>query len=313
MTPNASPARVGQDDGWFMGLGMVTVAAFSAGGWFASLWGYPLMAALAGSIFLGGALLYVYELGPRARRRRTSTRPEERIANLEAELAITRTQLTAAKRAHREASAGVARAAEAVIGLEENVRGTICADLHDSVAQTITYIGLQALDDNVDREFLWTLLSGAEQELRAVMHTQSPLELKNKSFDELVQRLVTAYRSTPAAPKLKVNWPNGKFALGLPQATALYRFIQEGLQNTMRHSDADNVNLTVVVKMGVIQATIEDDGVGFQPQLLEKTSRLGHRLMRRRVQVLGGDIELTTAPGEGTKLDLNLPSGFLAA
>jgi signal transduction histidine kinase len=92
--------------------------------------------------------------------------------------------------------------------------------------------------------------------------------------------------------------------------STVFRLVQEALTNVGKHSEAKHVEISIVEQDGSITATVSDDGIGFDP---ESTSRgFGLVGMRERAGLIGGGIELRSAPGEGTKVIATVPAHHLA-
>ena len=87
---------------------------------------------------------------------------------------------------------------------------------------------------------------------------------------------------------------------------AMYRIVQEQFSNILKHSKASLVDITVQRRNGDICMSIEDNGVGFEPQLT--TNGIGLENMRRRVQAFNGNFSIQAIPGEGCKLYVELPA-----
>jgi signal transduction histidine kinase len=88
--------------------------------------------------------------------------------------------------------------------------------------------------------------------------------------------------------------------------TTVFRIVQESLTNVARHADATEVTVTLGSVGEVCLVTVQDDGVGFNPARVCKTS-LGLLGMRERVWMVGGDIEIDSAPGKGTTVVVRVP------
>ncbi len=88
----------------------------------------------------------------------------------------------------------------------------------------------------------------------------------------------------------------------------LYRVIQESLTNTARHANAKRVEVVFTYENGRIDVLVSDDGQGFDPAevLNPKNRSLGILGMRERVELLGGQFKLTSIPGEGTRIHVEL-------
>ncbi len=91
--------------------------------------------------------------------------------------------------------------------------------------------------------------------------------------------------------------------------TALFRVVQEAVNNTIKHAQAETIQVSLVQETGGIRLRIADDGRGFDPQAPRSSRHVGLWSMRERVEQLGGDFEVESAPGQGTTLIAWVPLG----
>jgi signal transduction histidine kinase len=87
--------------------------------------------------------------------------------------------------------------------------------------------------------------------------------------------------------------------------TAIYRIIQEALNNAAKHGDAHRANVEVVEERATVRVTVRDDGRGFDPVV--QTAGFGLIGMRERLELLQGTLEIKSAPGEGTTIRATFP------
>jgi len=87
--------------------------------------------------------------------------------------------------------------------------------------------------------------------------------------------------------------------------TAVYRLVQEGLNNVSKHSMARRADITVRASGGSIEVEVRDDGVGFEPNLVREG--FGLVGMRERAALLGGTLEIDSTRGSGTRLRAEIP------
>jgi len=88
---------------------------------------------------------------------------------------------------------------------------------------------------------------------------------------------------------------------------AIYRIIQESLENVLRHASAKNVWVTMENKDNMYVFTIRDDGIGFDFSDQERyIDRLGIQGMRERAETIGALFSIFSSPGKGTKIELKM-------
>jgi signal transduction histidine kinase len=92
---------------------------------------------------------------------------------------------------------------------------------------------------------------------------------------------------------------------GRDEERLVYRLVQEALTNAVKHASASQVTLSVQEGDGEIQIAIRDDGAGFDQST--PTSGRGLTGMRERIELLGGEIEVSSKPGEGTEISARVP------
>jgi PAS domain S-box-containing protein len=101
---------------------------------------------------------------------------------------------------------------------------------------------------------------------------------------------------------------DGTIVLDEDSETTVFRVVQESLTNVARHAGASQVTVTLDSTGEACLMTVRDDGGGFNPARVRKTS-LGLLGMRERVWMVGGDIEIDSAPGKGTTVVVRVPLG----
>jgi signal transduction histidine kinase len=90
---------------------------------------------------------------------------------------------------------------------------------------------------------------------------------------------------------------------------ALYRIVQEALNNVVQHAHASHADVILAQRNGNVIAIVEDNGQGFDPQAVGKQDRLGLLGIRERAEALGGALLVESAPGSGTTIRVEVPSG----
>ena len=87
--------------------------------------------------------------------------------------------------------------------------------------------------------------------------------------------------------------------------TTVYRLAQEALTNAARHAGAQRAEVTIREHGGAVEIIVSDDGSGFDPEA--PTRGFGLTGMRERVTLVGGELEVSSSPGEGTTVRATVP------
>ena len=204
------------------------------------------------------------------------------------------------------------------ISAAERERGRWARELHDETLQGLG--ALRVLLASGLRGGSPEMLEGAArqataqldseiQNLRALIAELRPAALDEIGVEAAIQGLAERVSTTAGlAVETELSLPDFSRVGGGPGSeleSTVYRVVQEALTNVAKHSRAEHVRLRVVEQGGTIEVSVSDDGVGFDPGA-------GHRGfglvgMRERVTMVGGSLELTSAPGGGATMHAVIP------
>jgi len=196
-------------------------------------------------------------------------------------------------------------------------RQKLARELHDSVSQALYGIalGLHTARIQLDRDpgklpasldDLLSLTEAALAEMRALIFELRPEALEREG---LVAALARQAAALQARYDLSIRTElREEPALPLRVKQELYRIAQEALHNTVKHARASTVDLVLRRTATAVILEVGDDGVGFDPRG-SFPGHLGLRSMQERVRGLGGRLEIQSAPGQGTHLLTEVPSG----
>jgi signal transduction histidine kinase len=202
--------------------------------------------------------------------------------------------------------------AQEIAAFEE--RNRLARELHDSVSQALYGIALGTrtarilLDRDPTRlaeplEYVMSLAQAGLTEMRALIFELRPESLENEG---LVAALTKQAASVQARHGVAVTTDLGTeppFSLDVKEA--LYRIAREALHNIVKHANANHVTLSMVRDAANIHLEICDDGKGFDPSG-DFPGHLGLQSMRERVERLGGHLDIISAPGEGTRITVDI-------
>jgi len=109
--------------------------------------------------------------------------------------------------------------------------------------------------------------------------------------------------------RLVVNFRCGQLPAGMPRDLALcvYRIAQEALRNAVKHAQADRVDPTLNADLEFLDLEIRDFGSGFDPAVGRHRAGLGLASMEERVRLVGGEISISSNPGQGTGIQVRVP------
>jgi PAS domain S-box-containing protein len=207
------------------------------------------------------------------------------------------------------------RAGEILSEMRRAERRRIARDLHDIVLQDLsgalqslrlTHLRAKGSGLGLDLEEELGALGRASSGLRSAIYDLRREE--ERPFLESVESLVGLNQQAAPEREIRLVVEEGLVVgLSRKQSVELLRILQEALANVRRHSAARNVEVGLRTDDGAIVLEVADDGRGFDPGL----ARAGVGLvgMRERVEELGGKIEVSSRPGEGTEVRVRVPLG----
>jgi two-component system NarL family sensor kinase len=151
------------------------------------------------------------------------------------------------------------------------------------------------------------VLNEAIQEVRRVSHDLRPSILDDLGLEPALRNLLDEFKlRTGILVDLRLSLPAAR--LNDDIETTLYRVVQEALTNIEKHADASHLLVRSWYSNGLLWLELKDNGCGFDPDDLSPQAGIGLRNIRDRLELLGGELALESAPGEGTRLCIGLPS-----
>lgn len=224
-------------------------------------------------------------------------------------------QLMKTIRRHRQELRGLT---EKLFQSQEEERRRIARELHDEAGQALTAVklGLDRLEEAAPEENkklkkeiteIRKILGRTSAEIRQLSYRLHPTLLSDLGLGPALELYL---KEVSGHSKLQINFRLLGFdrRLNPDIETILYRFCQEALTNTLRHGQARNFHLSVIKSYPKIIFLAEDDGTGFDGQVIGRSKRsLGLLGMRERTSLMGGTFQIKSRLGEGTRIRIELP------
>ena len=190
-------------------------------------------------------------------------------------------------------------------------------ELHDETLQGLGALRLvlasalrrgtpEALTDAVG-EAVDQLLAEIEK-LRSLITDLRPAALDELGLPAAIEALAERSSATGGLEikgEVTLTDPEGDGQLGPELENTIYRLMQEALTNVVKHARAEHAEINVAADSEVVTIEVRDDGAGFDPEA--QSAGFGLLGMRERLELVGGKVEIESAPGQGTTLRAEVP------
>lgn len=201
-------------------------------------------------------------------------------------------------------------ATQAVLEGETTERSRLARDLHDGLGGLLTSIKLSLnamkervfLDANGKKMFVnaLDLLDLSVKELHQVANNMMPESLLNSGLKTAIENYVNNLEVKEGC-NLSFQFYGTEKRFMPDFEMAVYRMAQELYSNAMKHAEASEIFLQLVVDENRLNISYEDNGKGFDMRCLDMSKGMGLRNVASRTKAFGGQIEISSAPGQGTQ------------
>lgn len=206
-----------------------------------------------------------------------------------------------------------------VISVQEDERKRIARELHDETSQTLSALRYtldaaaktcltEETSPLIDRVRLLT--AAAMDEVNKIIFELRPTVLDHLGLIAALRWYANS-RLGDLGPRVEVVEIGESRRLPSAVETALFRSVQEAINNVARHAGARHVQISLDFEPDLVQVRVVDDGIGFDPgQVADSTDLscgLGLMGMHERMAEVGGEFSLVSSPGEGATVILRVP------
>ncbi len=197
-----------------------------------------------------------------------------------------------------------------VIDTEEKERMRVARELHDGLGQMLSTVRLFVsdmadTDENPKVERSLKALDSTIDEVRNISHNMMPIKLMELGLPAALEDMA---KRVNESSKLDMVVENAALlSFGETESIALYRTIQEVINNAIKYAKANVIKVQVVEAGDSLSITIKDDGQGFNTENIAKSKGIGWSNIYARMELIGADVKVISKSAEGTQVILNLP------
>lgn len=207
---------------------------------------------------------------------------------------------------------------EMLIQAQESERQRLARQMHDGPAQALSNFILQAeiamryfdIDQVKAKEELANVKSAASstfQKVRSFIFELRPMMLDDLGLNPTLSRFVDMYKEQTGIDVRYIN-SGTEQRLESYLEVMIFRAIQEMLNNVSHHSQATQVTVQVDISHTDVRVNVEDNGKGFDLETLDDTNGMGLKVIRDRVEMLGGELQIHSVIGQGTNITFQIPA-----
>lgn len=207
---------------------------------------------------------------------------------------------------------------KALVKAQEDERSLLARELHDGAGQNLTslLVRLKTLEKQIPEENdlgmisdLCDNVSETIEYIRRLSYQLRPIVLEEFGLEIALQTLIEDMAEN-AGLETEYHCNLKDQQLSYEAETTLYRIAQESITNVVRHAQAKHLKVELLLMPTAISLEIEDDGQGFDAdseEYADGRQRLGLLSMQERLEVLGGSLDVYSAPKEGTSVRARVP------
>jgi signal transduction histidine kinase len=209
-----------------------------------------------------------------------------------------------------------------LVEVEEQARKKLASDLHDgpiqataAIAMRVNYARrlLQRKPETTGEELfeIEELARRATKEMRHMLFTLRPLVLETQGISAALKQLAEKTRDTFNQEILLDVDPNAATSLDINRQGVLFNLVEEAVGNARKHSKAAHIWVRMHRAEDLLLLEVADDGVGFNVADVEanysERSSLGLVNLRERAELAGGNLQILSAAGKGTRVQVRIP------
>jgi two-component system, NarL family, sensor histidine kinase DegS len=210
---------------------------------------------------------------------------------------------------------------EMLVNAQESERQRLSRQMHDGPAQAMSNFIVQAdiasrfldIDAIKAKEELTNLKTSAMstfQKIRGFISDLRPMMLDDLGLVPTLRRYLDNFKEENNV-EINFSISGGEKRLQPFLEVMIFRAVQDLVDNAVQYNLENPGKLQIAVQLVLdvdqVKASVADNGVGFDPDILSNSSGLGLKLIRERVEILGGKFEIDSSPGKGSTIYFSVP------
>lgn len=198
----------------------------------------------------------------------------------------------------------------------------IARDLHDSIVQTLTsfvhkceicskIIDVDATRAKLELEIMSKSIRETINEIRNIIYNLRPMFFDDLGLEVTIEKILDITKSVNSSVIMDFESKGKKRELSPVIGITIIRIIQEATSNCMKHSKAKKIEVILEYKEDFFELQIIDNGIGIQEQIISEEKNgvtgFGIQMMKERVYIMSGEIDIVSKKDEGTKVIIRIP------
>ncbi|MGP7818550.1 sensor histidine kinase [Niallia sp. 01092] len=205
-----------------------------------------------------------------------------------------------------------------IIGAQEEERKRLSREIHDGPAQMMANVMMRS--DLIERIYkengeeeafkeiksLKVMVRNALYEVRRIIYDLRPMALDDLGLIPTLKKYLQTIEEYHQTTNIAFSTIGKEARLPSKYEVALFRLVQESVQNALKHSEAKMITVQIEIRREQVIVMVKDDGKGFDKEQ-KKPESFGLIGMKERVELLKGELTIDTKPGNGTIVMINVP------
>jgi len=199
------------------------------------------------------------------------------------------------------------------VEIQEQTLEHISKEIHDNITQILSFVKLSlgtvanTLDETKKAKIYESreLVAQTITDLRDLSKSMSFEHIAQMGLQKTIEKEVERINKSGLV-EVTFLTEGQIYSLGEQREIVLFRILQEGINNALKYASAKHFKIGLQYQPDLFNLTLEDDGSGFSPDLLNNQSGSGLRNMKNRAQMIGGSATIKSAPGAGCRINITL-------